>query len=92
MENDGEKRLRSPEGDENYHYSGEYSKSETSEVKKDNAISDFQEPAKEEEERGGRQLPPLLQMWGAQLLIISAIWKATSRLCSALRRGSQVVR
>jgi hypothetical protein len=34
--------------------------------------------------------------WGkrkvGQLLIISAIWKATSRLCSALRRGSQVVR
>ncbi len=27
-----------------------------------------------------------------QLRIISAIWKATSRLCSALRRGSQVVR
>lgn len=24
--------------------------------------------------------------------IISAIWKATSRLCSAFRRGSQVVR
>jgi hypothetical protein len=91
MENDGEKRLRSPEGDENYHYSGKYSKSENREVKKDNAIVDFREPAKEEEERAGRPLPPLLPE-GSQLLIISAIWKATSRLCSALRRGSQVVR
>lgn len=60
MENDGEKRLRSHKGDENYHYLGEYSKSENSEVKKDNAIVDFREPAKEEEERGGRPLHPLL--------------------------------
>ena len=29
---------------------------------------------------------------GAQLLIMSAIWKATSRLCSAFSRGSQEVR
>ena len=49
--NEGEKRLHSPKGDENYDYSGEYSKSENSEVKKDNAIVDFREPAKGEEER-----------------------------------------
>jgi hypothetical protein len=46
-ENDGVKRLHCPEGDEKYHYSGEYSKSENREVKKDNAIMVFREPAME---------------------------------------------
>ena len=63
----------------------------TMEVKKDNASVIFREPAMEEGQRGeGEFRPPLCRE--AQLLIISAIWKATSRLCSALSRGSQVVR
>jgi hypothetical protein len=46
-EKGGEKRLNNPKGNENCCYSGKYSKSENREVKKDNAIMVFREPAME---------------------------------------------